>query len=218
MISTMLFLSFTVSGQDETHLKPKDKNWEVGMDLLWLIEKGSIPPGSLFLRKNYIGKNGIGRALRLRLGIDANKINSTPDASPGDTDTRRIGPYLSIGTEWQKSMGERSIFFYGVDLGIQYSHLKTELQYSQNPSPLREIVENTWQTDAISLIGFKYKVTDWLAFSVESTFNISYSRKNQKSISLTADSTTPEKSTSFRNTFGTNLNPITVVNFHYIFP
>src|SRR5690606_34787895 len=51
--------------------------WEIGTDLLWLIDKNVLPATNIFIRKNLVTKNDRLTALRLRFGLDLNKMDSS---------------------------------------------------------------------------------------------------------------------------------------------
>jgi hypothetical protein len=105
----------TVSADLDTIFR---KNWEIGVDLLPLIDRENVPATSLFGRYNFGYKNGRSHALRLRAGVDSRTSNFT-NADQGDIGRYYYEdhlPYLSIGYQRNTYFSHRSFWYWGGDL------------------------------------------------------------------------------------------------------
>ncbi len=182
LILTLLILSsFTTYGQaKKKNERDTTKQWEIGLDLLWLINKNQVPSTSLFTRYNFVNKENQKRAWRFRLGVDNSAYDSAQITETRDNEIDIIAPYIRMGYEWQKDVSERVSFFYGVDVSGLYSQYKAKIIYYV-PIRLLQETDKTWEFGIIPFIGFKYKPVNWLSISTESSFNFIYRVRRQKS-------------------------------------
>jgi len=177
-----LLWTFTASGQVKKTSSEKDttKQWEIGTDLLWLIDKNQVPPTSLFVRYNFVNIKNQKRAWRFRLGVDNSIYDSAQIVDTRDNEIDIISPYVRVGYEWQREINKKVSYFYGFDASILYSQYKAKIVYYA-PIRLLQETDRTWEFGAIPFIGFKYRPVNWLAVSTESSFNLIYRVRRQKS-------------------------------------
>ena len=207
-MALLTLLTLTTYGQQKKEQAKNDttRNWEVGLDLLWLINKNQLPATSIFARHNFVTKAGKHRALRFRLGVnnsyyDSSQINGL---FPNKSDI--IAPFARIGYEWQVPVNKQFILFYGVDANIFFYQNKFDRIIPATPTSFQyRGTFTTWEVGAVGLLGFKYHPASWLSLSIESTFSALYRIKRD------------EGQTSGRgevnvNEFKMNFVPITVIN------
>jgi hypothetical protein len=155
------------------------KSWEIGLDLLWLIDKNQLPSTTLFARYNFSNGKEEKRAWRFRLGIDNSTYDSTQINDPRDNEIDIISPYVRVGYEWQKAISEKASYFYGVDVSTLYSQYKSKIVIYPGPN-LLQVTDKTWEFGVIPFIGFKYLPIKWFAISAESSLNVAYRIRREK--------------------------------------
>jgi len=71
LISIILLQTVIVKAQTASEIHNKDtiNTWEIGTDLLWLIDKNQVPATSLLINK-------ISKAWRLRLGVNTSRMDN----------------------------------------------------------------------------------------------------------------------------------------------
>jgi hypothetical protein len=181
-IVALLILLMTVGyGQVRKTEKEKDttRQWELGLDLLWLIDKNQVPATSLFARYNFVNKKSQQRALRFRVGVDNITYDSAQIDVPMNDKIDIFSPYLRIGYEWQREINQKASYFFGVDLSGKYSQYKANIVY-YGPIRLLQETDKKWEFGIIPFIGFKYNPVSWLALSSESSISIIYRVRRQK--------------------------------------
>jgi hypothetical protein len=160
------------------------KNWEIGVDLLPLIDRENVPATSLFGRYNFGYKNGRSHALRLRAGVDSRTSNFT-NADYGDIARYYYQdhvPYLSVGYQRNSYFGRRSFWYWGADIAFG----STPGTWSKRQTPeglvgpggdsLIYTAKHRTLTGAMSgIVGVQINVTQNLAFSLESSLTAQYS-------------------------------------------
>jgi hypothetical protein len=162
------------NGLDSTAFHP---HWEIGVDLLPLIDKENAPANSLFARRNYFQKNGKGRAWRLRAGLEVEKRDFKDVSRPIPDTYRTYGPQISIGHEWQRlSKGFR--WFFGVD-GFG-SYQRQNFEYLNFPTlSFREGgLQEEHKIGIAATIGFQVKLIEKLHLSSETNLSGFYRRSH----------------------------------------
>ena len=208
ILTLLAFLPLTTNGQakKEQIIKDTTRNWEVGLDLLWLINKNQLPATSIFARHNFVTKAGKHRALRFRLGVnnsyyDSSQINGL---FPNKSDI--IAPFARIGYEWQVPVNSQFTFFYGADVNIFFYQNKFDRIIPATPTSFQYLgTFTTWELGAVGLLGFKYRPASWVSLSIESTFSALYRVKRDVS-------QTSGQGEINVNEFKMNFVPITVIN------
>lgn len=148
--------------------------WEVGTDLLWLIDKNTLPKYALLVRRQ-IGQHG---AVRLRGGYLKNSNYLAFREFNSNT-----ASLIRIGYEYQKPLSTlkgstKSMLYGGVDYFWRYENNRYGIYDVQTPAPTvgtgLGTNDITHERGGAAFIGFKYFVTTYLSFSVESSFQISH--------------------------------------------
>ena len=96
------------------------KSWEVGTDLLWLINKNQLPPSNIFVRRNLETQKGTRHGWRLRVGADVSIRDSVNVTDPIDNELNETYLLLQIGHEWQYSVSEKALLYFGADLSFSF--------------------------------------------------------------------------------------------------
>lgn len=218
----LILLTFTVQGQTKKKASEKDttKRWEVGLDLLWLIDKNQAPALNLQVNK-YVRQN---LALRLRIGIQYDQADSAQSTFPGPSNTNNsIAFFLRSGFEYHKMIANRLTFYNGIDFGIWHANNTSHYTLYRPEFLSYGRYENThkmWQFELLPFIGIKYDIIENLNISLETSLNIFY--QNNK-YSSTGESLPgypdflvfPSKQES--NKFGVRLLPVQYINLNYKF-
>ncbi len=193
-------------------------HWEIGVDLLPLIDKETAPKNSLFARRNYFQKGGLGRAWRFRAGVDvevrdfSDVVHWTPDKY------KSYAPYISFGHEWQYGIGKKFQWLAGVDGFSSYArrndfYLST---FVLTDSLREKIVVNEWKFGLNGVIGFKLNITPTISISSEAVVSANYWHFHYKNDAyyrgILAENI---KSEDFDNIFRFQVYPIYVINLTY---
>lgn len=183
-ILAFILLTSITYGQTKNKKNETDttKHWEVGLDLLWLIDKNQVPSTSLFGRYNFVDKGNSYKAWRFRIGMDNNYYDSSRINGMMPHDIKVNSILLRPGFEWQKRPNLKYTFFYGGDLNLFYRQEKFKNIIATVPEPLQyDGTFKTWELGLVGFIGFKYSPIKWLSISTESTLNIMYRIRRDKS-------------------------------------
>ncbi|WP_338868516.1 hypothetical protein WBJ53_17735 [Spirosoma sp. SC4-14] len=157
----------------------EEPKWEVGTDLLWLIDKNTLPKYSLLVRRK-IGQHG---AIRLRGGYLKN--SNYMAFRQFDYNTASL---IRIGYEYQKVLSTqknstKSLVYGGIDYFWRYENNYYYIWDIPNPAPYvgtgAIITEITHEQGGVLFIGYKYFVTRHLSLSAESSFQISHINYSQ---------------------------------------
>jgi hypothetical protein len=211
-------VSSTLYGQAKKEQAKKDtiQNWEVGLDLLWLINKNQLPATSIFARHNFVTKTGKHRALRFRLGVNNSYYDSSGINGSLPTKSSIIALFARIGYEWQVPINKQFIFFYGADANIFFYQNKYERIVPPSPNFLVRNTFTTWELGVVGLIGFKYRATNWLSISIESTLSAIYRIKRDALASYLLPPTIPNGLGETNvDDFRINFLPITIINLSF---
>jgi hypothetical protein len=213
-----IFLTCSAYGQTKNKKVERDttRQWEIGLDLLWLIDKNQVPSTSIFARYNFTKDKSKKRALRFRLGVNTNLYDSTQIVNPQDNEIDIFAPYIRPGFEWQQAINDKTSYFYGIDLSVLYYQNKFKKIIYPGPN-LFQGTYKTWELGAVGFIGFKYKPTKWIALSVESSFNLIYRirRDEDKVTDINFPNDPGGRGKIDVNDLTVSFTPITVVNISY---
>lgn len=192
--------------------------WEVGTDLLWLINKNTLPAYSWQIKRYHKPL----AAWRLRIGSD---FGSKEIRSSFDMDKANF--MIRLGHEWGKNAGKNTVVFWGMEAHYQ----KDKIQDWLLPIPVTApyyIPDYRLQIGGAAFIGFRYFVSSNLSLSIESAFKVfqrSYGLNtySKGSIMLTPDNYELEAGkikfvyvTALKSTI-LQLQPIQVFNISYHF-
>ncbi|WP_028663794.1 hypothetical protein [Runella zeae] len=159
---TIFIFLFTISLRAQ---ESKDSTkWEIGTDLLWLIDKNSLPKYSMFAKRT-LKKNG---ALRLRVGTDIK------------TDPRNIGLgiekasyIIRIGYEKQKKLSDKASVFWGIDAHFRKENVEAYVIPLPQGKPFY-YPDYSWQLGGAAILGFRYFINKNFSFSTEASLNSYY--------------------------------------------
>jgi hypothetical protein len=139
--------------------------WEIGTDLLWLINKNQLPAQSVFARYNYQTAAGKSRGVRVRLGLDYMQLDSSGTTYLNRGIDNSFRPLVRIGYEFQQPLG-RQMFFYGVDLHLSYFHFNyTRRSFFDQYEHIGK--ERIFEMGPVLFCGYKYYLTQKLSVSAE---------------------------------------------------
>ncbi len=149
--------------------------WEIGTDLLWLINKNQLPAQSVFARYNYQTAAGKSRGVRLRLGLDYMRLDSSGTGNSFRNRSSTIRPLVRIGYEFQQPY-DRQFIYYGADLHLSY--------YNNNFSRLMQMdqIKDTGRDETMEIgpalfVGYKFFVTKRLSISTEISAQAIYKKR-----------------------------------------
>ncbi len=214
-------LSFATFGQTKETQIERDTTgqWEIGLDLLWLIDKNTLPPTSLFARYNFVKKNNKPAAWRLRFGVDISHYDSSQISNAAPHDIKNTLVFIQPGYEWQV-IKKRYVFFYGLDAKAGYSKydfdnivLTTDGEWTQFYG-----TDKTFEYGLSPFLGFKYNFNNWLSISAESSITMEYKVRRQNSEAIKVDTQLPAGSGAINvDNFIILANPISVINLCFKF-
>jgi len=174
----MLFLfavPFNLFAQEYDH-------WEVGTDLLWMINKNQSYP-SFFIKKLSLKKKKREiagyqlRGYRFRLGFNYDSPNqSNPTNATSNYNSVSAQTLVRAGYEWHKSISTFDIF-YGWDGYFEYGFNSIDQQYATGGTSYNATRKTTDIKAGISPIaGLKYKFSPSVYASMESDVQILFHR------------------------------------------
>lgn len=191
------------------------KQWELGFDLLWLIDKQPLSFTTAFVRVNNPQKN---KAWRLRFGGRLSYIEAPTNSIPSDDRFTEIRSFVALGHEWQKEVAQDVSFYYGMDLGARLNYRRWEIPNTSDPTT-RNIKEREWRFESMPFVGFKYKFTNWLAASVESAMLLSYGSKIQNTkVIEDSSSNIVDSYKHYSNNASVSFYPFSLINLSFYLP
>lgn len=216
--STRSTVSLTTVNETITDEVPR-LPWSVGTDLLWLIDKNSLPSTSIFVRRNVQPENKMPGAIRMRMGFRLDDF-STNLTNADLLEYNDFDILLRLGYELQVQKGNHQ-FFYGVDMHISYAYRYarrmsfTDSEFGSNQKWISR--DHIWNVGPIGFIGYQYFLTPNVSFSIEASLNVNYRRI--KEVDINENIVQPEIATAtiLRNNFTAQFQPFYVLNFHYNF-
>lgn len=175
----LIFLTPSLYGQEKVKVrKDTTKQWEFGLDLLWLIDKNQVPPINVQVKKKLTANSW----LRLRTGVKYNSNDSSYNSLgwPGPPyESRNFIGFMRVGWESESKINNKISFYKGIDLGFWYQtdivnrtrywfEVDTYLRYKES--------KNTFIYEVLPLVGIKYHLSDVFSISLESSIRCSYQR------------------------------------------
>jgi hypothetical protein len=212
----MICYSHAMSQQRKTETPKIERHkWDVGLDLLWLIDKNVVPP-SLFLRLN-TEKKGQLAAYRFRIGGDYTERLNVVDSLSTTMLQTNLNTFLCVGKEWQKQW-EQFQLFYGTDIFLNFGYAIVENARDEKGYFPRI---RTTSLGVSPLIGMRYFVHSNISFSTEAHFNFYYREEYRRVVDRNNPQPSPEGHTySIVNRFQhfkMDINPIYTLNLTYHF-
>lgn len=154
------------------------ESWEVGTDLLWLIDKNQLPANNLFFRRNYTAKQGTRHAWRLRLGVDISLRDSVNINDPIDNELNETYLLILLGHEWQYLVDKKALLYFGGDAQFSYDRrYENRILSLIDPPPSGSLYQETrtiYIPGVIGFLGARYHPRPWVAISLESNLEILY--------------------------------------------
>ncbi len=200
---TLSFFGFGQTATDSTQIQ----KWEIGIDLLGLIDKNKVPEASIFIRRNYGFRNNKCKALRFRIGMDTEKrLVKAWDGHLID-DYKGYSPYIAFGHEW-KTIFPKYRWFFGID--VVGSFTRSNQYYSVGSTTYYYDTIRNYTIGLNGLTGFQMNLTKYLSITLESAALIKYEKKYLYSRDLPW-SQGGENS----KRFFTKIEPIMVLNLIY---
>ena len=213
-IITLLFLalSWQVKAQQQTAKSSEIKRykWDIGTDLLWLIDKNVVPP-SVFVRLN-TDKNNRLSAYRFRLGGNYEEHLNTVDSVRTTLIKSSLNAFISVGKEWHKQYDQFQ-FFYGSDIFLNYQRSIAEWDKDEKGYFPRD---REISTGVSPLIGMRYFLNSKISFSTEAHFNIFFHQWYRKTNRNEYDGTLTVVEHRL-DYLKMNINPFYTLNLHYHF-
>lgn len=151
-------------GKSSTFPLLKNKSWEIGLNLLTLINKEKSIY-NVIVRRNY-GKG----AFRLRPMFNA---QYTPNPTGISTfNAKRIEFGLFIGHEWKKNITSKFEIFYGAEVGYSKVNQKNSVLDDPNGTSYYTVLES-YNDKALAniFVGPKFFVARHLSVSLETTLS-----------------------------------------------
>lgn len=204
LIAVAIFLNITYSvGQDSTHANVNKESipfykWEIGIDVLPLIDKAKDPFGYI-LKRNFQSASGR-QALRLKI---LPKWQYTPLIG-GDSYAYSIN--LAIGYEWQKLYNHFAIL-YGFDPYFQRDQIKIS---GNQVGVITE--QNTLKVGVSGFIGGRYYLGKHIAVTLES--HLFYQYYDTKMNNYSPNNPLGSAFTKYHSVY---FNPINTVYLSYHF-
>jgi hypothetical protein len=176
MLALLLALAWQVQAQQkQEYLRNIIRyRWDIGSDLLWLVNKNSVLP-SAFVRLN-TERNGNLSAFRFRVGGDYTEHLHTYDTLQSTLTKTDLTLFLSLGKEWQEQFNQFQLF-YGVDLF--YHIVYKVLEFSQNKKGFFPRDRAT-SIGLSPFLGFRYFLHSRFSISTEAHLSIFYYEFAQK--------------------------------------
>jgi hypothetical protein len=172
-----LTLCLPARAQDETPEPEEKRHWEVGIDLLPLINKETLPAASVFGCYHFTTPAGREMALRLRVGGINRTVDTTYSGPSIYFERQTTGFFLRPGWEIQKEFPKNLFAFIGVDASLGFTYRRDEGQIVQFIDPVYFNYEDRqWEYGLHGIAGMGFRVTEQITLSVESSLNFTLLR------------------------------------------
>ncbi len=160
-------------------LPARQYKWEVATDLLWLLDKNTVPATSVFFRRHT--QKG---AWRLRVGVDFShdmvQFPETTGTSLNDQDSKNLTLFLQIGYQWNKPITPKRNFYFGSDLFFKRGRI-----FANNFVPIGLLEKHVihiknYQAGGNAFLGLQQYFGKQFSISGEMTFSAYYDYLNYK--------------------------------------
>lgn len=226
LICTVLYFSsfLMLHAQETNSIQPdttKKLKWEVATDLLWLIDKNTLPKYTVFGRYHYKTKSGKDRAIRVRIGGDYfHDVPYFPAIANNSTKVpfqEKIKFVGRVGYEWRKKY-EKITLIYGLDASIDLNREFENVYGSGVQGDFEGSDGNRILTyQFITFVGFQYHLSSQISLSLETSFNFGYADSKSLYIRRLVNNPNSIGYGANRATFISNFNPFQVINLSYHF-
>lgn len=170
--AVFIFISNSSFSQESAQINP-DRNlvpfykWEVGIDLLPLVDKSKDAYGYI-VKRNYQAANGR-KALRFKL---LPRFVTGPGTGSG-ADGKQSVIYFAVGYERQRMYGRFSVL-YGVESYLRYSSISIK----STSTGLEVLKQIDTSLGVAGFIGGRYYVGNHVSFTLESHLIYQYRDQN----------------------------------------
>jgi hypothetical protein len=155
LCASLLLYAPTAQAQDKHDSLTRYK-WEIGTDLLWLIDKNTLPPTSIFVRRHT--EKG---AWRLRVGYNYQNNERRLFDTLDLYQTEQHEVLFRMGYE-QKRNQKKFQLFYGTDIHLGYVYQKQDDYYDTDTNPGIDSRtfgnRKTLGIGLVTFIGLKYHI------------------------------------------------------------
>jgi hypothetical protein len=159
--------------------------WEIGIDLLPLIKMNHLPQNTLFFRRNYAINDRTCKAIRFRIGLDAeNRYVTTPFDNALIADINTYSPYLALGNEWKFLYGKYR-WYIGTEISGQITN--SNCHCLLNLPIYEDRKERNQYITGSGIFGVQYAIGSKLFISVESSVNIKYTHERTDTVGFDAN-------------------------------
>lgn len=184
-------LFFKTSAQNDSLPFANKKFVELGIDLLWLINKETYPAYTLFGRYHVRQTPLRGQALRLRLG--GRFLWPEYELSTLNYSIEKNHDYAFLmrpGWEWQRKKG-RAIWSLGLDLPVAYSSLLEQNQEIERVDSITGIYvlvtdERILTAGLGGILGVRYRLSPRISMYWEAGLDAVYIRERSRYLAVLA--------------------------------
>lgn len=169
--------SFSQEMQKTTIFDYSEDKHEFSLDISPVL-LGNFP-SSLLYRNHYISKKGKNVAFRLGAnfsGSFTSQKNEETPLSKVDLNSHQIN--FLIGKEWQKTIQNRILAYYGMDLNLGYGRSSTGGNFINLPETSFSSINTSYSVSAIGFVGMKYHLSRHFSISAESGLNAGFTNSN----------------------------------------
>lgn len=181
----LISISFLFAQGDKGIPEVNNDQWEVGMDVIWLLKNDYYHP-TVFIRKNTIRpkkqefgfrKNAYRLSLDLSLQqeldyqISSNNLNTINHNFPQRHTSNQLS--FRLGYEWSKKLKSLDLY-YGNDLYFGFLDGKGQFRYNARNNDLEIYKNRGYSIGIIPFVGLKYKITNHILASIEGNLWLIY--------------------------------------------
>lgn len=174
IVLSLLMVFLATSGWSQKKIQPT--SFELGFDLLWLIDKNTYPPTSLFGRYHFDQTDDKGKALRLRLGATFHRPDSTVNDLYYYFESYEYSLFIQPGLEWQRKFG-RLDWVFGFDVPYSYQFSESHYNYLDPTIDelfIYEIFEKGHKISIAPLSGLRLHLGNRFFLYLETSIDASY--------------------------------------------
>ncbi len=184
-------MAFQASAQNDSVSYANKKFVELGIDLLWLIDKETYPGYTLFGRYHVRQTPLRGQALRLRMGgrflypeYENGWIHYSIEKN------HDYAWLIRPGWEWQRKKG-RAIWSLGIDLPVSYSSLLDQHQETETVDSINGIYvlvtdESVFTAGLGGILGVRYRLSPRISMYWEAGVDAMYIRERSRYLAVLA--------------------------------
>ncbi|MEQ8240912.1 MAG: hypothetical protein RIA69_16975 [Cyclobacteriaceae bacterium] len=194
-----------------------EKSWEVGTDLLWLIDKNTLPANNLLVRRNYTTEYSVRHAWRLRMGVNLSRRDSlTIFDFLNELNTTYL--MIRMGHEWQFPVEDKALLYFGGDLQFAYTKIDEKRLNASITSYFFDIQDRIYEPGLSIVLGARYFIKPWMSVNLESEIGLRYRIRRYDEVDSPLDFP-GSGGFSFvdSETFLLNLSPIHSMNLSFHF-